>query len=308
MKKLFLYIFPFFFVIFSEYITCLRENSIAHNSQLENYSSGIKNIGNNVCTCDFTDKLNTIPQSKTKIICSLKPGFGDEIRILANKEYDIYCFNNSKIYCPLKNTFISNADINNYSKNLKYTISDIQHNNKAVKEYRLVIDKNATDILFYCTIKPKQISELLEGEVKVDLKREIIEEYAVVQNADTHVCDFSQGNLNISPSGGFFYKNSRSVNCIYKVVPNELFLIKLPKLDVVNEVLLPSIVNCLSEHSFISFTLKNIEEYDDNTTLHLTLGKVNKKFSLVCSFDLLEYKSEPCHIGRKGNVVFYFNP
>ncbi|CRH04089.1 conserved Plasmodium protein, unknown function [Plasmodium relictum] len=269
----------------------------------------IKGLNNNrkICKCDFTDRLNFSPSQKTKIICDLKPNHGDEVKVIANDSYEVSCFNNSTLYCPSKNYYHSNSDIAKYSPKLKYTKKRTIVNGKNVFEYHLTIDKDATDILFYCYIKPKQVSELLQGVVKIDLKREISEEYSQVSENGIHTCDFSQGNLNIYPSLGFYYKNSRSVNCIYKVIPNNLFLIKLPKLEIVTEQFLPGIVNCLSEYAFINFTLKHIEELEDSIIFHIIFGEFKKSFNLSCSMDLSEYTIEPCSIGKKGNVTFFFN-
>ncbi|KAI4835953.1 cysteine-rich small secreted protein CSS [Plasmodium brasilianum] len=276
-------------------------------SNQSSQSSENNEIRRNVCTCDFTEKLNFMPKQKTKIYCELKPHHGEEIRILANKEYEVKCFNNSKVYCPVKGYFINNADIATYSQKLKYQVKDITHRDKTVSEYHLTIDKDASDILFICSIKPRQVSELLEGEVKIDLKREISEEYSVAMEDNIHMCDFSKGNLNISPTTGFYYKNSRSVNCIYNVLRNKLFLIKLPKLDIVTEKILPSVVNCLSEYPYINFNLKHVEETEDSISLHLTFGDFKKAFNLSCELDLSEFTVQPCAVGKKGNVTFYFN-
>ncbi|GAB68644.1 hypothetical protein PCYB_135180, partial [Plasmodium cynomolgi strain B] len=261
----------------------------------------------NLCSCDFTERLNFIPQEKTKVVCNLNPHHGEEVKIWVNKEYEVRCFQNSRVYCPLKDYIINSANILNYSPKLKYQINDVVHRDREVKEYHLEIDKEASDILFFCSIKPKQVSELLEGEVKINLKREISEEYSVATEDGIHICDFSKGNLNISPSAGFYYKNDRSVSCIYLVIPNKLFLIKLPKLSIVTDQFLPSLVNCLSEHSFINFNLKHVEEADDSIYLHLSFGDFKKTFNLSCAFDLSEYAVEPCSLGKKGVVTFYFN-
>ncbi|KJP88540.1 hypothetical protein AK88_01819 [Plasmodium fragile] len=261
----------------------------------------------NVCSCDFTERLNFIPQEKTKVVCNLNPHHGEEVKIWVNKEYDVKCFQNSRVYCPLKDYIMNNTDIVTFSPKLKYNIHDVVHRDREVKEYHLQIDKDASDILFFCSIKPKQVSELLEGEVKINLKREITEQYSVAAEDGIHVCDFSKGNLDISPSAGFNYKNDRSVSCIYLVIPNKLFLIKLPKLDIVTNQLLPTLVNCLSEYSFINFNLKHAEETDDSISLHLSFGDSKRTFNLSCAFDLSEYAVEPCSLGKKGVVTFYFN-
>ncbi|GAW83167.1 hypothetical protein, conserved [Plasmodium gonderi] len=292
------------------------KDAIKNGSQIDkdkknDNSEGINNNINkgnnerNICSCDFTDRLNFIPEEQTKVVCNLNPHHGEEIKIWVNKEYEIECFNNSKVYCPLKDHIINNANITTYSPKLTYEIKDVTHRDKEVKEYHLIIDKDASDILFYCTIKPKQVSKLL-GEVKVNLKREVSEEYSVENENGAHVCDFSRGNLSIAPSAGFYYKNSKSVSCIYLVVPNKLFLIKLPKLDIVTERFLPSLVNCLSEYSSINFNLKHVEESEDAISLHLSFGDFKKTFNLSCSFDLSEYAVEPCSFGKKGIVTFYF--
>ncbi|ANQ10682.1 Uncharacterized protein PCOAH_00050860 [Plasmodium coatneyi] len=261
----------------------------------------------NLCSCDFTERLNFIPQEKTKVVCNLNPHHGEEVKIWVNKEYEVKCFQNSRVYCPLKDYIMNNTNITTYSPKLKYTINDVEHRDREVKEYHLQIDKDASDILFFCSIKPKQVSELLEGEVKINLKREISEEYSVAAEDGIHVCDFSKGNLDISPTAGFYYKNDRSVSCIYLVIPNKLFLIKLPKLEIVTNQLLPSLVNCLSEYSFINFNLKHVEEGDDSISLHLSFGDFKRTFNLSCPFDLSEYAVEPCLLGKKGVVTFYFN-
>ncbi|CRG95567.1 conserved Plasmodium protein, unknown function [Plasmodium gallinaceum] len=267
---------------------------------------GINNK-NKICTCDFTDRLNFIPQQRTKILCDLKPKHGDEVKVIANENYEVSCFNNSTVYCPSKGYFLSNSIITKHSPKLKYSKTKMVLSGRNVSVYHLIIDENASDILFYCYVKPNQVSELLHGVVKIDLKREISEEYSKPLEDGTHVCDYSKGNLNIYPSSGFYYKNSRSVNCIYRVIPNKLFLIKLPKLDIVTESFLPSIVNCLSEHAFINFTLKHVEESEDSVTFHITFGEFTRSFNLSCSMDLSEYNIEPCAVGKKGNVTFFFN-
>ncbi|CAA9990560.1 conserved Plasmodium protein, unknown function [Plasmodium knowlesi strain H] len=261
----------------------------------------------NICSCDFTERLNFIPQEKTKVVCNLNPHHGEEVKIWVNKEYEVKCFQNSRVYCPSKDNIVNNTDITTYSPKLKYNISDVVHRDREVKEYHLQIDKDASDILLFCSIKPKQVSELLEGEVKINLKREISEEYSIPDEHGIHACNFSKGNLDISPSAGFYYKNDRSVSCIYLVIPNKLFLIKLPKLDIVTNQLLPSLVNCLSEHSFINFNLKHVEEGDESISLHLSFGDFKRTFNLSCAFDLSEYVIEPCLLGKKGIVTFYFN-
>ncbi|KMZ78154.1 hypothetical protein PVIIG_04928 [Plasmodium vivax India VII] len=261
----------------------------------------------NLCSCDFTERLNFIPQEKTKVVCNLNPHHGEEVKIWVNKEYEVSCFENSRVYCPLKDYIMNNTNIVTFSPKLKYSINDVVHRDREVKEYHLQIDREASDILFFCTIKPKQVSELLEGEVKINLKREVGEQYSVASEDGTHVCDFSKGNLNISPSAGFNYKHDRSVSCIYLVIPNKLFLIKLPKLNIVTEQLLPNLVNCLSEYSFINFNLKHVEESDDSISLHLSFGDFKKNFNVSCAFDLSEYAVEPCSLGKKGIVTFYFN-
>ncbi|EUD65839.1 hypothetical protein C922_03822 [Plasmodium inui San Antonio 1] len=261
----------------------------------------------NLSSCDFTERLNFIPQEKTKVVCNLNPHHGEEVKIWVNKEYEVKCFQNSRVYCPLKDYIMNNTDITTFSPKLKYEIKDVVHRDREVKEYYLQIDEDASDILFFCSIKPKQVSELLEGEVKIHLKREISEEYSVATEDEIHVCDFSKGNLNISPSVGFNHKNDRSVSCIYLVIPNQLFLIKLPKLEIVTNQLLPSLVNCLSQYTFINFNLKHVEETDDSIYFHLTFGDFKKSFNLSCAFDLSEYAVEPCALGKKGSVTFYFS-
>ncbi|ETW40408.1 hypothetical protein PFNF135_05235 [Plasmodium falciparum NF135/5.C10] len=276
--------------------------------KLENIIGQDEKSVKNICVCDFTDKLNFLPLEKTKILCELKPQYGEDIKIIANKEYEINCMNNSKVFCPLKDTFINNTNINLYSPKLHFEIKDITHKGKNAALYYLKIDEEASDIFFSCSIKPKQVSGLLEGEVRVNLKKHINEEYSIFnEEEDVHVCDFSKGNLDITPSAGFYLKNSRNVSCIYRVIPNKLFLIKLPKLDIVTEKLLPSIVNCLSEFSFINFTLKHVQEGDNYISFNVIFGEFKKHFNLTCSLDLSDFKQEPCNLGKTANITFIFS-
>lgn len=261
-----------------------------------------------LCVCDFTNKLNQVALEKKYITCNLTPSHGDHIRIIGNSEYVFECFKNAKIYCPSKSKFITNVDISNHSKLLKYEIHSDTINKKSVNIYDLFIDANATDLLFLCFIKPAQISEFVRGTVKIDLKRVTKEEYSIKGNRKNDICNFASGNLNISPSMGN-YENSRTVNCIHKVKANKLFTLKLPTVDnKVSENFLPQLLNCLSEYPIINFTVKEVEQKEENLTINMLFGSVSKEFNLTCTFDLSKYEQGECAIGRKGNVVFLFTP
>ncbi|VWU49454.1 conserved protein, unknown function [Hepatocystis sp. ex Piliocolobus tephrosceles] len=284
-----------------------RSNNMIMPNSNSNDIDGTYNSNRGVCTCNFTNKLENLPKENTKILCELKAKHGEAIKILANKEYEVNCLTNSKVYCPAKNILIMNSDIKIYSSNINYKMEIVNHNGQEIKEYYVHFSENATDILFFCNIKSKKYKVGLEGEVKVDFKKELNEEYSKSVEEGVNECDFSQGVLNISPTIGFYYKHARFVTCIHKVVKNKPFIIKLPKLDIVKESIIPSIVNCLSRYNFITYNFTSMQETEDALSVQIIFTKVSKIFNLSCSLDLSNYKVEPCSVGKEGILTFNFH-